>query len=78
MGYSPWGSKESDTTERLQAKWRCVMLIVTKTYCVSDVVGELEGKQTKDKNVTQSTLVVIPTFPFNSFLLFPSLLKLPI
>ena len=54
------------------------MLIVTKNYYISDVVGELEGKQTKDENVTQSTLVVIPTFPFNSFLSFPSLLKLPI
>ena len=77
MGYSPWGSKESDTTERLQAK-RCVMLIVTKNYFVSDVVGELEGKQTKDTDVTYSTLVVISTFPFNSFLMFPSLLKLPV
>ena len=43
VGCSPWGSKESDTTERFQAK-RCVMLIVTKNYFVSDVVGELEGK----------------------------------
>ena len=45
VGYSPWGRKESDTTERLHFSWVSLMLYMASRWLYSNIWHLGQGKQ---------------------------------